>query len=255
MRILLTNDDGIEAPGINALRKALSSLGELTVIAPDRERSASGLGITIHTPLRAYKMDYDDCTAYAVTGTPADCVKLALNELMDIPPDIVVSGINSGANLGTDVLYSGTVSAAIEGAIAGLPSIAVSLVFDEKRTMDYESAAQVACRLVNKVIKNGLPEETMLNINVPNTENIENIDFKITRLGIRKYEDSIKKRVDPRGREYYWIAGRINDIDCNRNKQICTDISAIAENKVSITPIHLELTNYKAIENLLTWEI
>lgn len=253
MHILLTNDDGIEALGINKLRKALISLGKLTVVAPDRERSAIGHGITIHKPLRVYKMNYDNCTAYAVTGTPADCVKLALQELMDEPPDIIVSGINSGANLGTDVLYSGTVSAAIEGVIAGFPSIAVSLALKKKR--NYDLAAQVACKIVNKVIKKGLPEETILNINVPDTENTESTDFEITRLGIRKYKDSIEKRVDPRGYEYYWIAGQVTDVECNRNKQICTDISAIAQNKISITPIHLDLTNYKIIDDLLTWDL
>ena len=253
MHILLTNDDGIDALGINKLRKALSSLGKLTVVAPDRERSATGHGITIHKPLRVHKMNYDDCTAYAVTGTPADCVKFALEELMDEPPDIIVSGINSGANLGTDVLYSGTVSAAIEGVIAGFPSIAVSLALKEKR--NYDQAAQVACKVVNKVIKKGLPEETILNVNVPDIENIDSIDFEITRLGIRRYKDSIEKRVDPRGYEYYWIAGQITDIECNRNEQICTDISAIAQNKVSITPIHLDLTSFKIIDDLLTWDL
>jgi len=253
MHILLTNDDGIEAQGINVLREALSSLGKLTVVAPDRERSATGHGITLHKPLRVYKMDYDNCTAYAVTGTPADCVKFAVEELMDEQPNIIVSGINSGSNLGTDVLYSGTVSAAVEGAIAGIPSIAVSLALKEKR--NYGLAAQIACRVVNKVIKEGLPEETILNINVPDVENTEKIDLEITRLGIRRYKDSVEKRVDPRGYEYYWIAGQITDIECNRNKLICTDISAIAQNKVSITPIHLDLTSYRMIDNLLTWDI
>ena len=253
MHILLTNDDGIDALGINTLRKALSSLGKLTVVAPDRERSATGHGITLHKPLRVHKANYDNCTAYSVTGTPADCVKLALEELVDEPPDIVVSGINSGANLGTDVLYSGTVSAAIEGVIAGFPSIAVSLVLKEKR--NYDLAAQIACKVVNKVIKKGLPEETILNINVPDIESTENIDFEITRLGIRRYKDSIEKRVDPRGYEYYWVAGQITDIECNRNKEIHTDISAIAQNKVSITPVHLDLTNYRIIDDLSTWDL
>jgi len=253
MHILLTNDDGIDALGINTLRKTLSSLGKLTVVAPDRERSATGHGITIHKPLRVYKMDYDNCTAYSVTGTPADCVKIALEELIDEPPDIIVSGINSGANLGTDVLYSGTVSAAIEGVIAGFPSIAISLVLKEKR--NYDLAAQVACKVINEVIKKGLPEETILNINVPDIEDTENMGLEITRLGIRRYKDSIKKRVDPRGYEYYWIAGQITDIECTRNKQVCTDISAIAQNKVSITPIHLDLTNYRIIDDILTWSL
>jgi len=251
MHILLTNDDGIDALGINTLRKAFSSLGKLTIVAPDRERSATGHGITIHKPLRVYKMDYDNCTAYSVTGTPADCVKIALDELIDEPPDIIVSGINSGANLGTDVLYSGTVSAAIEGVINGIPSIAISLVLDKNR--NYDLAAQVACNVVNKVINKGLPKETILNVNVPDIKSIENLDFETTRLGIRKYTDSIEKRVDPRGNEYYWIAGQITDIECNRNKQISTDISAIAQNKVSVTPVHLDLTSYKIIDDLLTW--
>lgn len=253
MQILLTNDDGIEALGITELRKELTSLGELTVVAPDRERSATGHGITIHKPLRVNKMGYENCTAFAVSGTPADCVKLAVQGLMDQPPDIIVSGINSGANLGTDVLYSGTVSAAIEGIIAGIPSIAVSLALNKKG--NYSMAAQITCRIIKNVLRNGLPKETILNINVPDLDtNNNNIEFQITRLGIRKYTDAVEKRTDPRGYDYYWVGGQVIDIECTKNNQICTDISAIAQGKISITPIHLDLTNYKIINELLTWD-
>ncbi|KUO52198.1 MAG: 5'/3'-nucleotidase SurE [Desulfitibacter sp. BRH_c19] len=251
MQILITNDDGIEALGINELRKELSTLGSITVVAPDRERSASGHGITIHKPLRVHKMDYENCTAFAVSGTPADCVKLAIQELMELPPDIIVSGINSGANLGTDVLYSGTVSAAFEGIIAGIPSIAVSLALNKKS--NYSMAAQITSKIIQKLLKERLPEETILNINVPDIETDNNIEFEITKLGIRKYTDSIEKRIDPRGYEYYWVGGQVIDIECTKNDKICTDISAIVQNRVSITPIHLDLTNYRIINELLTW--
>ncbi len=251
MQILLTNDDGIEAIGINELRRELSSLGSLTVVAPDRERSASGHGITIHKPLRVHKMDYENCAAYSVSGTPADCVKLAVQELMKQQPDIIVSGINSGANLGTDVLYSGTVSGAVEGIIAGIPSIAVSLALN--KMSNFKMAAKITYKIIKKVLKNGLPEETLLNINVPDIETNNNIEYEITRLGIRKYTDSIEKRIDPRGYEYYWVGGQVIDIECNKNDGICTDISSITQNKVSITPIHLDLTNFRIIDELLTW--
>lgn len=252
MNILLTNDDGIEAEGINELRKKLSSFGKLTLVAPDRERSATGHGITIHKPLRVYEMDYDDCNAFAVTGTPADCIKLAIQQLMDQPPDIIISGINSGANLGTDVLYSGTVSAAIEGNIAGFPSIAVSLVLENRK--NYADAAEITCKIVKEVVNKKLPEETILNINVPDIECSYKTPFKITRLGVRKYTDAIEQRVDPRGNKYYWIAGQVIDIECNKNDQIFTDIMAIAQNMVSITPIHFDLTNYETIDELKTWD-
>jgi len=196
-------------------------------------------------------MDYENCTAFAVSGTPADCVKLAIQELMELPPDIIVSGINSGANLGTDVLYSGTVSAAFEGIIAGIPSIAVSLALNKKS--NYSMAAQITSKIIQKLLKERLPEETILNINVPDIETDNNIEFEITKLGIRKYTDSIEKRIDPRGYEYYWVGGQVIDIECTKNDKICTDISAIVQNRVSITPIHLDLTNYRIINELLTW--
>ncbi len=251
MRILLTNDDGIKAPGIQELRKVLCSLGNVTMIAPDRERSASGHGITIHKPLRVYPMEFDDCKAFSVTGTPADCVKLAVQELMESPPDLVVSGINSGANLGTDVLYSGTVSAAIEGIIAGFPSIAVSLT--STNYGNYKYAAQVTKKIIKKVYEKGLPEETILNVNIPDLEEDKDLPFEITRLGIRKYADSIEKRTDPWGNDYYWVAGQVVDIDCKKNNEITTDINAVKQNKISITPIHLDLTNYRIIDELNKW--
>lgn len=253
MRILLTNDDGIEAPGIQELRNVLSELGTIYIVAPDRERSASGHGITIHKPLRVYPMEYGDCCAYAVTGTPADCVKIAVQELLEEPPDILVSGINSGANLGTDVLYSGTVSAAIEGIIAGIPSIAVSLTSTKKG--DYYVSADVTKKIITKIFSYGLPEETILNINVPALDRDKPLKFEITRLGIRKYTDSVEKRFDPRGIEYYWVAGQVVDIDCNEDSEIITDINAIRLGKISITPIHLDLTNYRIIDELKKWKL
>jgi len=251
MRILLTNDDGIDAPGIHALKQYLYPLGHITMVAPDRERSATGHGITIHKPLRVNEMKYNDCLAYSVTGTPADCVKLAIHGLMPVLPDIVVAGINAGANLGTDVLYSGTVSGAIEGIIEGIPSIAVSLAIHE--LLNYDYAAQVTVAIVKQVIKNGLPKETILNINVPDIQSNKHASTEITRLGVRKYTNSIQKRIDPRGYEYYWLGGQVVDVDCDKNLEICTDINAIYNNKVSITPLHVDLTNYNLINELKGW--
>ncbi|MDH7576374.1 MAG: 5'/3'-nucleotidase SurE [Bacillota bacterium] len=244
MRILLTNDDSIYAEGLAALWSALREIADVTVIAPDRERSASGHGITVDQPLRAERIPFFGSFAWAVNGTPVDCVKLGVNCLLNDKPDLVVAGINRGPNLGIDVLYSGTVSGALEGIILGIPALAVSVT--EYINPNYQDAAFFIRRLVPKVLKTQICTGTLLNINVPSLPVHEIRGIKITKLGARKYLNSFEVRTDPRGRAYYWLGGDVVDLDEDPN----TDVAAIKQKMISITPIHVDLTNYRALELL-----
>ncbi|MHB1418092.1 MAG: 5'/3'-nucleotidase SurE [Bacillota bacterium] len=253
MRILLTNDDGIAAPGINALRQALCGLAsQLFVVAPERERSATGHGITVHKPLRVEEINYTEkkCQGWSVSGTPADCVKLALDILLPEPPNLVISGINLGANLGTDVLYSGTVSAAIEGIMASIPSIAVSLT-TSRTGADFTYAASFARHLVQMLFSKKFPIETLLNVNVPDVLPGEIKGVKITHLTLRRYQNTVEKRLDPRGRAYYWLAGEVVDPEPSTD----ADVRAIYDQYISVSPIHFDLTNYRIIEEVRNWGI
>ncbi len=247
----MTNDDGILADGIRALASELCLMGEVSVVAPDRERSATGHAITVLRPLRVEKISIPgvDAEAWAVDGTPSDCVKLAVQALLERRPDVVVSGINRGPNLGTDVLYSGTVSAAIEGAICGLPSLAVSVAAFEN--CNYAFAAKFVARMISKVLEKGLPPDTLLNINVPPVDEQDIAGVAITRLGARKWRDVFDRRVDPRGRTYYWMAGDV--VECDEDADI--DAVAIRSNQISVTPIHLDLTRYDLLDQLKEWGI
>lgn len=248
LKVFLTNDDGIYAAGLAALWSALRDFAEVVVVAPDRERSATGHGITVDQPLRAKSVAmFDDSRAWVVNGTPADCVKLGVHCLLDRKPDLVISGINRGANLGIDVLYSGTVSAALEGLILGIPAVAVSVT--DYQNPDYKYAASFTGKLVPRLLEAGFDKDTLLNINVPSLSPEEIQGCKITKLGQRKYVNSFEKRTDPRGRSYYWLGGDVVDV-INESSKIDTDVAAIKESKVSITPIHTDLTNYRAIDNL-----
>jgi len=241
MRVLLSNDDGIEAPGITALRRTLEDLDwEVYVAAPDRERSATGHGITVHRPLRIRELNWkENSRGWAVDGTPADCVKLALETFLPGPPDLVISGINRGANLGTDVLYSGTVSAAFEGMINGYTSLAVSLTaYDDP---DFAPAAAFVRRFLLHMPR--LPGCAMLNINIPPGEPR---GIRITRLGRRRYVNVFHRRTDPRGRTYFWMAGDIEDAGNGPD----TDVAAVADGFVSITPLHCDLTDYGLMDAL-----
>ncbi|KXG76846.1 5'/3'-nucleotidase SurE [Thermotalea metallivorans] len=251
MRILVTNDDGIYAEGIYKLACALEKLGEVWVVAPDRQRSATGHAITMHHPLRAEKVKllHTSFQAWSVNGTPTDCVKLAVEALMDHKPDIVFSGINKGPNLGTDVLYSGTVSAAIEGAILGIPAVAVSLA--DYQNVCYDYAAEFCTLLADKVINHSLPPDTLLNVNIPNTTKEKIKGVKITTLGVRKYKNSFIERIDPRGQIYYWLGGEIVDHENGEG----TDIHSIQNQYISITPIHFDLTKFDLIDQLHQWNI
>lgn len=247
--ILLTNDDGIAAQGITVLRAALATVGKVTVVAPERPRSASGHAITLHKPLRADLVRMPgDWQGYASNGTPSDCVVLGVMALMP-RCHLVVSGINLGSNLGEDLTYSGTVSAAMEGAICGVPSIAVSLAGEEDP--DFAPAARFTVRLARQVLLHGLPPNILLNVNVPNLPEEAWTGVAITRQGRRRYEGRVECRTDPRGRPYYWLGGEIiEDIAGNGS-----DGEALQRGKVSVTPLHLDLTSYSFTEQLRQWKL
>lgn len=245
VRILVTNDDGVMSPGLRALAERLHDLGQVWVVAPDRERTAVAHGVTLHKPLRIHEVGK---RLYAVNGTPVDCVNLALAKIMPRPPMVVVSGINKGVNLGDDVMYSGTVSAALEGAILGLPSIAVSQEGEER--FRFEAGSLYAKRVTALVISEGLPPETILNVNIPDCPLHAIKGVKITCLSRRRFENPIIEKVDPRGRKYYWIAGR----RISWSRQPNADHEALERRMVSITPIHLDATHYGVLDHFHAWE-
>ena len=251
--ILVTNDDGVHAPGLLALAQEMRHLGKVTILAPDRNWSGSGHVKTLDRALRLREFHLEDGSqAFASDGAPSDCVALAMLGYFKEKFDLVVSGINTGANLGHDVTYSGTVTAAMEAVIAGVPGIAVSLEVPEGYvgTVDFQPAANAARIAVQNVITNGLPAETLLNVNVPflKTENIRG--FRITRQGLRVYHSRLDERIDPRGRPYYWIGG---DAPTGVSES-GTDVGALTDGYVSVTPLQLDLTAYRAISDLSTWE-
>ncbi|PZV03578.1 MAG: 5'/3'-nucleotidase SurE [Leptolyngbya sp.] len=257
MNILISNDDGIFALGMRTLASTLAAAGHrVTVVCPDRERSATGHGLTMHKPIRAEMIESvfkDDIEAWSCSGTPADCVKLALGALMATPPEVVVSGINHGANLGTDVVYSGTVSAAMEGVMEGIPAIAVSLTSFTQGS--FVPAADFICSLLADRDRFPLGHPMLLNINVPAVAAAEIKGAKITRQGIRRYFDQFEKRLDPRGKTYYWLAGEaVEDSEDPLPNQgwppeltqamaaIPTDVQAIRDRYISVTPLQYNLT-------------
>jgi 5'-nucleotidase len=236
--ILVTNDDGVHSPGILALYMAMKKLGDAYIVAPDRERSAAGHSLTLHRPLKAEEIREK---VFSVNGTPTDCVTLGINKLLSRKPDLVVSGINKGGNLGDDITYSGTVSAAIEGTIFGIPSIAFSLISDKH--YHYDTAIFFATKIASYVLEHSLPFDTLLNVNFPNIgkEGIKGI--KITRQGKRIYENSIQETFNPWGEKYYWIGGGRAFWEHGDE----ADMEAVQQNYISISPIHLDLTNHNAL--------
>ena len=253
MHILVTNDDGVTAPGLLALAQEMRKLGKVTVFAPDKNWSASGHVKTMERPLRVKEVTLADGTsAFASDGAPSDCVALPLLGLIEEPIDIVVSGINPNANVGHDVTYSGTVTAAMEAVIAGVRGVAVSLDSPEghKGLLDYSTAAVVGGRVVEQVIADGLPEGVVLNVNVPYLVESELKGFMITRQGLRVYRDALDVRSDPRGRPYYWIGGEApTGVD-----EPGTDFGALKAGYISITPLQLDLTHVKAMDVLKKWK-
>jgi len=247
--ILLTNDDGIAAPGLFALFREMKKLGEVTIVAPDSEQSAVGHAITLSDPLRVWEFYRDDeLYGYAVNGTPADCVKLALKAILKERPRLIVSGINQGVNTGINVIYSGTVSAATEGTINEIPSIAISLASFTKKNFDF--AASFARRLAFHVIEKGLPKGTFLNVNIPplSPEKIKGI--AVTRQGLARFEEFFVKRVDPKNRVYYWMDGEKVQLE----EADDVDDRVVKEDKISITPIQYDMTNYGFMDELRKWD-
>jgi 5'-nucleotidase len=250
MLLLVTNDDGIHAPGIYHLKNALAKIADVLVVAPDTERSAVGHAITLSDPLRVSEVYKNNCFfGYAVNGMPADCVKLGIKGLMKQKPDLVVSGINLGANTATNIIYSGTVSAAAEAVIMGVPGLAVSIASYEAPEYDY--AANLAALLAKKIQQHGLPKGTLLNVNVPAVRSEDIKGIEITRQGNGRFEESVEKRVDPTNRTYYWFSG--HDIVLDTEKDV--DDVALRENKVSITPIRYDLTDLKMLNELRGWDL
>ena len=248
--ILVTNDDGIYTDGIYWLWEAVKDFGNALVVAPDTEKSAVGHAITITNPLRTKYMNRKGgFSGYAVNGTPADCVKIAVRSILKSPPDLVVSGINYGANVGTNVIYSGTVSAATEGTILGIPSIAVSI--DSHHPKDFKSAMDTTQNTLKKVLKFGLPKGTLLNVNVPDIPEEMIKGTRITTQGNAYFKDRFEKREDPRGNIYYWMTGESIDPDSSGN----TDNRALKDGYISVTPIHYKLTNESFMSDLESWEI
>ncbi|HUM68369.1 MAG TPA: 5'/3'-nucleotidase SurE [Chloroflexota bacterium] len=253
MHILVTNDDGVTAPGLLALAEGMRRLGKVSVLAPDHDWSGGGHVKTLNRPLRVRRVKLaDGSSAFTSDGAPSDCVALALMGLLNEKIDLVVSGVNTSANLGHDVTYSGTVTAVMEGIIWGVPGVAVSL--DGRGVssweLDYGLAVEVACQVVQTVIEKGLPERTFLNVNVPNLPMSELQGVQMTRQGLRVYRDRLDKRQDPRGNDYYWIGG---DRPTGVPKE-GTDVGALAQGYASVTPLQLDLTAYHALSVLADWE-
>src|SRR5690554_872580 len=250
--ILISNDDGINAPGIKALADAVADLGEVWVVAPVSEQSAVGHAITVRDPVRAqewpFKVSRGEIASYAVTGTPADCIKLAINQILPRRPDLVVSGINKGPNTAVNVIYSGTVSAATEAAILGIDSIAFSLC--DWNPEDYEAAATIARAIARRVIVDGLPPGVLLNVNIPAIPQSEIRGILPTRQARSRWEESFHERVDPQNQTYYWLTGTFVNLDDGEN----TDLSAVDRGYVSVTPIHYDLTAHDFLDVLGRWE-
>lgn len=276
MNILVSNDDGVFALGIRTLANALAKAGHtVTVVCPDRERSATGHGLTLHRPLRVEAAEgvFDsEVAAWACSGTPSDCVKLALDAVLPEPPDFVIAGINHGANLGTDVLYSGTVSAAMEGVLENIPAIAISLASFAYK--NFRPAAQFAVQLVSQLEQHPLNLPILLNVNIPPVPATDIKGVVIARQGIRRYHDQFEKRIDPRGKTYYWLAGEIIDeVELDLavphraddegealekeimalRTQFVADVRAIKENKVTVTPLKYNLTAHTALTFMEDW--
>jgi 5'-nucleotidase len=247
MRLLCTNDDGYLASGLQVLAEAARTLGEVTIVAPDREQSATSNSLTIHHPLRARRTQDG---AFVVDGTPTDCVILAVGELLAHRPDFCLSGINHGQNMGEDVLYSGTVAAAMEATVLGIPAVALS--YAGVRFEDLEGWSEVVARLLSSILRQGsFPEDTLLSVNLPPIAASEVKGVRVTSLGRRRYSDSLTRAKDPSGKEYFWIGGGVSDWMGPGD----SDFRAVRDGYISVTPLHLDLTNYRLIEEIRSWDL
>lgn len=243
--IMVTNDDGINSPGIKALQQSMRSLGQTVIVAPERDNSAVSHSLTMSRPLRIREIEEN---MFTLDGTPTDCVIVGIGKLIDRKPDLLVSGINAGPNIGDDISYSGTVSAAIEGTMYGIPSMAISLAGEAP--FDFALAVRVATCLARRILADGLPANTLLNVNIPEGDTFQG--FAVTRQGRRLWENSIQETFDPWGRKHYWIGGGTPLRDSSED----TDVSAIHNGLVSVTPIHLDLTNHQGIKHLRnSWQL
>jgi 5'-nucleotidase len=249
--ILVSNDDGISAPGIRSLVDAVKDLGEVVIVAPDGPQSGMGHAVTISRPLRLDKTDiYGDIVAYQCSGTPADCVKLAVDKVLHRKPDLLVSGINHGSNSSINVIYSGTMSAAVEGGIEGIPSVGFSLsnfAYDA----DFSLAKKVARQISSNILANGLPQGTLLNVNIPDIKESELKGIRVCRQALAKWQEEFDQRVDPNGRKYFWLTGKF----VNYDKGDDTDEWALANQYVSVVPVHFDLTAHHAISFINTWDM
>lgn len=246
-RILCTNDDGIHARGLEVLIEIASRLGTVEVVAPDRQQSATSHSLTVHRPLRVTRIGQG---SYVIDGTPTDCVLIAVNQLLDPPPRFVFSGINHGPNMGEDVLYSGTVAAAMEGTILGIPSIAISFASRSAERMG--GYADILAGLLGSLLaRPDFPEETFFNINLPDVPAADVKGMRVTTLGRRVYSDSLTRREDPTGREYFWIGGGVSSWSGRED----SDFRAVQAGYISITPLHLDLTNYRLINEVRGWTL
>jgi len=247
MRVLVSNDDGVDAPGIRILARGLREAGhEVLVVAPDRDRSGASNSLTLDMPVRVVQLD---ASTWCVHGTPTDCVHVAITGMLELEPDIVVSGINNTANLGDDVIYSGTVAAAMEGRFLGLPAVAMSLATRDHRGEHYETAARAAVEIIARLKTDPLPADTILNVNVPDLSWDDVRGFEVVRLGNRHRAEPCVQQADPRGRTWWWIgaAGAAHDAGPG------TDFHAVHTGHISITPIHVDLTRYQALEQVASW--
>ncbi len=246
MNVLVTNDDGIHAPALRRLREALAPLGRVTIVAPDRDQSATSHALTLARPFRIQRHEPD---VFSVDGTPTDCVVTSFNGLLERRPDVVISGINHGPNMGEDVFYSGTVAAAIEGALQGVPGVAVSLA--TKEPADFADPAAFVARLVARLLERGLPPRHLLNVNIPHRPWPAIEGVRVTRLGSRVYHDTLVKKVDPRGRDYYWIGGEEPEWESIAG----TDFQAVHEGWISVTPMRPDLTAEPFLAELEAWRL
>ena len=252
MRILLTNDDGVYAPGLRAMRKELQKLGDVTVVAPVGEQSDVGHSITLLTPLITQEVLDEDQKpmGWAVEGRPADCVKLALLELLDAPPDLIISGLNAGSNAGINVLYSGTVAAAVEGSFFQITSIALSLQYTKPKPLDFPRAAELARTVVEQIVRHPLSRGTLFNVNIPSLDRGPIKGIRVVRQNIAPYQEKFDRRVDPRGRTYFWSGPDFGCPDPHPD----TDETALREGYITVTPLHFNLTHAVMLEKMKEWE-
>lgn len=250
--ILVTNDDGVTSPGINALIEVMKTLGDVVVVAPDKPQSGMGHAITINSTLRIQKLNmHGVLDEYSCTGTPVDCVKIAVNKILPRKPDLCVSGINHGSNMSINVIYSGTMSAAVEGAIESIPSIGFSLC-DDSIDADFTASKKIVEVIATKVLKNGLPKDVCLNVNIPKSKPEELKGIRICRQARANWIEELDERKDPGGKTYFWLTGKFENFDAGKED---TDVWALENNYVSVVPVQFDMTAHPAIQELTNWKL